>query len=135
MHASPFADLERPVAVVCHDAGAANIILSWLSAAGLDGCRIYLKGPAAQLWSLRLPVSALADTLKAALWGCETLISGTGWESDLEHRARLLARDRTINSIAVLDHWVNYAQRFERGGVTVLPDEIWVTDDYARARA
>jgi hypothetical protein len=35
----------------------------------------------------------------------------------------------------VLDHWVNYASRFVRNGTTLLPDEIWVADDYARELA
>ena len=33
-----------------------------------------------------------------------------------------------IPSIAVIDHWVNYPQRFERDGVVVLPNQIWVAD-------
>jgi len=31
----------------------------------------------------------------------------------------------------VIDHWVNYKQRFEREGSIVLPNEIWVSDPYA----
>ena len=31
----------------------------------------------------------------------------------------------------MLDHWVNYPMRFERQGARVLPDEAWVTDDWA----
>ena len=59
------------------------------------------------------------------------LISGTGWASDIEHQARRLARSRGVRSVAVIDHWVNYAERFVRNGETVWPDEFWVTDEYA----
>ena len=27
-----------------------------------------------------------------------------------------------------MDHWVNYLERFELNGNTILPDEIWVGD-------
>jgi hypothetical protein len=37
--------------------------------------------------------------------------------------------------VAVIDHWVNYRERFARNGDEVLPDEIWVTDEYALALA
>ena len=63
------------------------------------------------------------------------LLSGTGWASSFEHEARVLARAAGLRSIAVIDHWVNYAERFERDGLQVLPDEIWVTDSDAMAIA
>lgn len=60
--------------------------------------------------------------------GASFVLTGTGWASELEHHSRLLARKAGIRCAALLDHWVNYPQRFERHGKTVLPDEIWVSD-------
>ncbi len=37
-----------------------------------------------------------------------SIITGTGWASDLEHSARLLAASHGKPTIAVIDHWVNY---------------------------
>jgi hypothetical protein len=37
----------------------------------------------------------------------------------------------SVRSVAVLDHWTNYRERFVRDGLEVLPDEIWVVDEYA----
>lgn len=132
--------LRSPLAVVCHDAGACNVILPWLRRPDL-GLRPVMGGPAARLFApfgTRLSAAA-ADaserTLATALDGAAMLLSGTGWASDLEHRARLLARRRGIFSAAVIDHWVNYPMRFERAGQTVWPDEFWVTDEHARAIA
>jgi hypothetical protein len=31
-------------------------------------------------------------------------------------------------TVAFLDHWVNYRERFDEAGCSVLPDEIWVGD-------
>jgi hypothetical protein len=49
----------------------------------------------------------------------------------LEYQARMIALSLGIPSFAAVDHWVNYNQRFIRGGVEILPDEIWISDDYA----
>lgn len=127
--ADPLAELPRPIAVVVHDAGAANIILAWIARAkGLDDFRIVLAGPAATLWQQRFGTPVPDISLDAALNGAASLLSGTGWASDLEHRARVLAAEAGGRSVAVLDHWVNYPMRFEREGRRQLPDELWVTD-------
>lgn len=140
--------LAPPLTVVAHDAGAANHIFAWLGDEHLTLC---LAGPARALWQAYLQktgrVSAYESRLSlerdstqsllpesglpAAIAGAATVITGTGWESSLEHDARKLARERGIRSIAVIDHWINYADRFVRNGEQVLPDEIWVSDFYA----
>lgn len=137
MQDSVLSDLPTPLAIVCHDAGAANIIFAWMRDLACAGqiapgqWRLFLEGPAAALWKqvpLDIPCS---DTLADALSGAGALLSGTGWASTLEHDARSLARKHGIFSSAVIDHWVNYRERFARNGETVLPDEIVVTDEYA----
>ncbi len=123
-------DFRAPLAVVCHDAGACNVILPWLRQPGLQ-LRPVMDGPAAALYRSHFGEAATSGRgteLDAALEGAAMLLSGTGWASDLEHRARQKARARGIFSAAVVDHWVNYPMRFERHGATVWPDEFWVTD-------
>lgn len=123
--------LATPTAVVCHDAGAANIILDWLKVGLCSDVRVFMQGPAATLWRNTFPNQHLCSSLEDALNGACTLISGTGWASSLEHQARKVAHDRGIRSVAVLDHWVNYSERFKREGDIQLPSEVWVTDTYA----
>ena len=125
--------LDRPFAVVAYDTGAANHILSWLTNEQPVLC---LAGPARALWQSHLKkfgrISALPEPdLETALCDVDAVITGTGWGSRLEHDARKLALARGIHSIAVIDHWTNYADRFVRDGEQVLPDEIWVSDAYA----
>lgn len=127
-------ELPAPLAVVCHDAGAANHVFAWLAAEAVT-CRALVAGPAADLWAQRFPGRASCASLDEALDGAATVLSGSGWGSELEHAARLGAHARGIGSIAVVDHWVNYAPRFERNGQRVLPDEVWVTDEHALAQA
>jgi len=124
-------DYPQITATVCHDAGAGNIVIAGLLETGRSDWRAYMRGPAEKLWKAAYPEVALCDALDSALDGAELLITGTGWGSDVEHEARRLARSRGIRSVAVIDHWVNYTERFIRHGETVWPDEFWVTDDYA----
>lgn len=122
-------------AIVCHDAGAANILRAWDQADRGSNRPFFADGPAAILFADS--PERRRSSIEEVLEGVPALVSGTGWASAVEHHARRLAKDRGLHSIAVLDHWVNYRERFERDGQTVLPDEIWVTDrtafDLARA--
>lgn len=128
------AEFPAETAVVLHDAGAANQAIAWIDAGLLPGHRVFAAGPAVRLWQAQAR-PPLAPTLGAALGGAALLVSGTGWQSDLEHRARIEARALGIRSVAVLDHWVNYAERFARNGEAVLPDGLLVADAEAEALA
>jgi len=123
--------------VVCHDAGATNLIFSWLKSWHDDDLlfthefKLFISGPAEKIWQQNpLPLSRfqISKSLEAAIIGSHCVLTGTGWASDLEHQARQKAQALGIPSIAVIDHWVNYAMRFERDGVVVLPAQIWVAD-------
>jgi hypothetical protein len=118
-------------AVVCHDAGAANVVIAALLETGRKDWRAHMQGPAKKIWESVFPEVVLYDSIEQAIDGSELLISGTGWASDIEHESRRLAKSKTVKSIAVIDHWVNYSERFVRNGEQILPDEFWVTDKYA----
>lgn len=126
-------ELSRPLAVVAHDAGGANQILAQLQASTLpvEAIRACVQGPARTLWERVFPDTPKFDTVEQALAGSQQLLAGTGWASHLEHRALSLARELSIPSVALLDHWVHYPERFTRAGQTSWPDEFWVVDDYA----
>jgi hypothetical protein len=113
--------------VVCHDAGGANQIIAMLSSWEHVPTYVCMEGPAAALWQQTFPDFPLSSDFS---WvnTVSVLISGTGWASDLEHEARRAARDAGVYSLAVLDHWTSYNDRFIRSGETILPNEIWVLD-------
>jgi hypothetical protein len=117
---------------VAHDAGGANHIYSWLKTGYLyiNDVNLYVGGPAAKIFCDIKP-RLRSNSLRHALSNTSLLVSGTGWASSFEHDARVLAQKKKIKSIAVVDHWTNYRERFSRDGKEVLPDEIWVTDKYA----
>lgn len=121
------------IAVISHDAGGAEILGSYVRRQGLDCCLV-LEGPARKIFERKL---GAVDTLplEEAVRQSASVLCGTSWQSDLEFNAIKLARALGKHSVAYLDHWVNYRERFVRSGETVLPDEIWVGDAMAEAMA
>ena len=122
------------VAVVAHDAGGAEILSSVVRrerAANLRQHVFALKGPARQIFAAKLGVPENLP-LDEALAMSSSMLCGTGWQSTLETDAIALARAQGKRSVAFLDHWVNYRERFIRRGEWILPDEIWVGDAIAR---
>jgi hypothetical protein len=117
------------LAVICHDAGGAEILSSYVRLHA-PRAMFVLEGPAREIFDRKLgPVETVS--LDQAIHDASSVLSGTGWQSDFEWRAIGLARKAGKHTIAFLDHWINYRKRFERRGVQHLPDEIWVGDAYA----
>ena len=121
------------IAVISHDAGGAEILSSYVRQHKLN-CLYVLDGPARKIFERKLgPVDTLP--LEDALHRSTSIICGTSWNSDIEFNAIKLTRSLGKRSIAFLDHWVNYRDRFVRSGKIVLPDEIWVGDTIAQTIA
>ena len=117
------------IGVVGHDAGAVEIISSHVLREGLD-CIYCLDGPAVNVVARKLGKVPLLP-LDALVEQCEWMLCGTSFLSDLEWRAIWLARRAGKRSVVVLDHWVNYRQRFVRNDQWNWPDEVWVGDETA----
>lgn len=122
---------DKNIAFACHDAGAANIIISWLNPHKLQTYKILMKGPSRRLIKKKFKKITLIDNIDVLLEGVEKLIVGTGYQSDVEFNAIKKAKNKKIKTIAVIDHWINYESRFVRRNKKILPDEIWVTDRHA----
>jgi len=129
-----FSVLGSPLAIVLHDAGAANLIIGWLKSGLMPDVQVHVGGPAEILWRNNFP-SIGTTSLMTALSGATALLCGTGWASKLEYNAMTDARKLGIPIFAAIDHWVNYRQRFLRDGVEILPNEVWVSDHYALLEA
>jgi hypothetical protein len=117
------------IGIVSHDAGGAEILSSYVRREGLHTL-LAVEGPALGVFARKLG-SISPVTLQQAVEGSSWLLCGTGWQSDLEWRGIALARKLGRRSIAFLDHWMHYRERFERNGVQCLPDEVWAGDEYA----
>lgn len=113
-------------AVVSHDAGGAEILSSWVNHAHAPAS-IVATGPAEAIFRRKCPQAEFLG-LEEALQKCTWVLCGTGWQSSFERQAISQGRARGKKTVAFLDHWVNYRERFVEGDHLILPDEIWVGD-------
>ncbi|MEG5182683.1 hypothetical protein QUB28_02715 [Microcoleus sp. B4-C3] len=121
------------VCIISHDAGAAEILASYVAQNKLDSLFV-LAGPAIAVFERRIGKIDIVE-LEEALLSCDWCLCGTSWEADLEWQAIHQARDAHKRVVVFLDHWDNYRDRFIRQGIEHLPDEIWVGDSYAQTLA
>ena len=117
--------------IVFHDAGSSNFFLYWLKANNIKINRAYLKGPAIIIWKILFPKKKYFPQIDNKIVDCQKLIIGTGWQSDYEKKAMNIAYKNKIFFIAILDHWVNYKERFSYKKLILKPDELWTFDRYA----
>jgi hypothetical protein len=129
-----FKMLGSQLAIVMHDAGAANLLIGWLKSTDLPKIRVSVSGPAKFLWRTAFPEIEPED-ISSLLNGVTAVVSGSGWASNLEYEAIYKARKLGVPVYTVIDHWVNYRQRFLRNNLEVLPTEVWVSDSYAKKEA
>jgi hypothetical protein len=114
------------IAVVCHDAGGAEIISSWIRSNPHAYCLV-LGGPAIDIFRRKFGNIELSS-LDEAIKNCDWVLCGTSWQSDLEKYA--IQKSKLIGKkvIAFLDHWIDYPARFIFNNRNIFPDEIWVSD-------
>lgn len=130
--------------VVCYEAGAAQIISSFLKANKCAQTINYcLYGPALIIFEQKLgkiDVHPL-DTIKSLDSGLDIVITGRSFVPDLEREAIKLAKATGIKVATFLDHWVNYEDSFipvsrrlnlsNEEFLSYLPDEVIIGDRYA----
>jgi len=121
------------LAIVSHDAGGAEILSSFLLH-NPQKCYLVLEGPAISIFERKLGVCILT-ALNVAIKECSWVLCGSSWQSNLEKHAIIKARQYDKKVITFLDHWVSYIERFKLYGKLILPDEVWVGDDYAKVIA
>lgn len=117
------------VALVAHDAGGAEILSSWARRSD-QHCLLVAEGPAKAIFARKCP-NLVPRSLDEAVAAADWLLCGSGWQASLERDAIRAGRRAGKYTVTFLDHWVNYAQRFEDGDQLILPDEIRVGDEDA----
>lgn len=113
----------RKIALFAHDAGGAEILLELLKASLAGGefrifaladspCYTLIKAKKLEhLWCEIAPEKSDIET-KLALFQPSIVLYGTGWQNHLEYHFLNYAKTHNLPSIAFLDHWTNYRERF-----------------------
>jgi hypothetical protein len=122
---------EKRILVAAHDAGVAEVLSSYIYRNNINA-RYILGGPAKEIFYRKLGIRGVeTENMMNELVLSDLLLSSTSWQSDLEYNALRMASTLGKKSVAFLDHWVNYSERFIRSGVRTAPSQIWCGDRYA----
>lgn len=127
------------ILVICHDAGGSEILSSYLiKDKGKSEYHVLAAGPGTGIFSrkklTKLFVSPESADRLVESKKIDLVMTATSWASGLELDFIKKAKINGLRSVAFLDHWTNYRERFgyPRGDwKNNLPDEIWTGDDYA----
>ena len=121
--------MEKYIGIVAHDAGGANILSSYCRRKP-DNYRYLLQGPAKAIFEKTLSIES-EDNFGRIVSECNSFICGTSGKSDLERSIFAQARILNKETTAILDHWINYRERFLLNGKLVLPNNLITVDSYA----
>ena len=121
--------------LVSHDAGGAEILSAWYRNS-VDKYDLYccLAGPALKIFQRdHRDIKLVNKDFISSLSGNDWILTGTSLESDLERSVIALARESKIHCVSYLEHWDLYKERFgdNKNWLASLPDELWLTDQYA----
>jgi hypothetical protein len=106
------------------DPGGAEILSSWLI--NYKGkYKVCLKGPAINIFKKK--IKRLKNySFNSVFNSSNKIITSTSWSSKHEINAIIQAKKYKKYAISILDHWVNYRERFIKNKILHLPNEIWV---------
>lgn len=118
---------KNKVSIVSHDAGGAYLALHYLNYKNIN-FKAYVKGPALKVFKGKIKKSQFAklnEIIKS-----DIIITTTG-ATNFEKKILKKIQKKRIYTISIIDHWVNYINRFTYKHKIYLPNEIWVVDIYA----
>jgi hypothetical protein len=119
------------VAIASHDAGGSEVLSSFIKRNPPESRPLYfLSGPAVDIFRKKLGDIDVTPP-HSSTKGIDYLVCSTSWQSDIEFNMIRSFRLAGKSSVAFLDHWTNYKQRFQRNGRFFFPNEIVVGDFWA----
>lgn len=126
-------DFSSRTGLIFNDAGAANIIVAALKNNIFIKENIFalFSGPAEKIWIDNLPDIKCNTSIENILDNTKKIYVGTGWMTDVEYNAIKYSVNKEKEVIAIIDHWLNYEDRFIRKDIVVKPNKYLVTDKYA----
>jgi hypothetical protein len=123
-----FLSTEISICVAANDAGGAQQVSNIMEFLNRP-FSAFLDGPAIEIFEKSRNNYTLVKN-ESDIDKFDLLICGTGWMSNLEFNMINHFKKNRKPSLAVLDHWVNYQSRFERG-FRVEPNMLAVTNLFA----
>lgn len=122
--------IKKKILIVCHDAGAANQIYYYIKTKPSKKFFFFLKGPAKKIFKKKNSYTSLIKAIEKS----DCIITGTGWQSNLEYNAIKYGSIYNKKTISFIDQPLNLKLRFLRSGKLFLPDILIVKDTYTSKR-
>lgn len=130
------------ILVISHDAGGANVLAALINKYNDKFIwNYYVESSAAKIFKIKKvhlfakKILLNKNYLDKAFYKSkfDLLLTGTSWNSNLERSAIRAAKKNKIITMTLLDHWVNYRERFgdKDNWKKNLPDYILVGDELA----
>ena len=117
------------ICLVSHDVGGAELLSRW-SRNNKKKFLYCIKGPAIKIFKRNIK-NFKNTSIQNIKRKTTKIITSTSKESDHEIKYLKYGIEKKIKTISLLDHWVNYKSRFIRDKKMILPNELWVTDEFA----
>ena len=121
---------KKKICLVAHDAGGAELISNWCLKK--KNIIISVKGPAIRVFRNNIGIFKNYSFNRAVNLS-STIICGTG-NYEYEKNCMLLSIKKKKKLIVWLDNWTNYRKRFFLKKDKIIPEEIWVNDNYSREK-
>lgn len=118
------------IGICCHDAGGADLLARYIKTHP-DDYLFCLDGPATDIFKHHVDHNLKLVNTDLLLEQASSFICGSSWQSDIELKLIQQAKRLTKPTTVMLDHWVNFNERFIRENEATYPDQIWVTNNQA----
>lgn len=121
----------KSIGIASHDAGSSEIISEICLLLNKEvAFSFYLSGPAIQIFNRKsLNVKNNSEIVK--IMNSDLILTGTGWETDVESLAIENSKKNNIPCYVVLDHFQHFRSRFKmKDGQWIFPDKFIVTNLY-----
>lgn len=118
----------KSIGIVSHDAGGANLINSLIKNFPDISFNLFIDGPAFRIFNA-INITVIKDEI-TFLDKIDFLLLGTG-ASTFEKKMLLKAKIKNITTASILDHFVNFKNRFIHKKKVVYPDYCFVSDEHA----
>ena len=113
----------KKIALFAHDAGGAEILLELLKTSLHVGefrvfcledspCFRIIETKNLEAYSCKIASTKEDIEAKLSFFNPSIILYGTGWQNHLEYHFLDYAKARHLPSLAFLDHWTNYRERF-----------------------
>ena len=117
------------VGLVAHDAGGAEVLSSWAKHCCQHQVIGYGEGPAIKIFD-KIGIKQVRN-VNLLIEMSKEIITATSWQSNLEKETIRQCLEKKKYVSTMLDHWVNYQERFKLHDKLILPDKILTLDEHA----